>query len=260
MLHQPPGGIDYVGLRFLAQAWLDKLAYRRAALILAASDSLAEELRSSGIPRSQIRVVPPGRDVAPAAAVIDQDLRRGRRAAFLCVANWIERKGIHNLLDAFAMLPDEAGTLHLAGDDNADPRYASRMRERLSQPDLHHRVVVHGPLSIERVAGLYASADVFVLPSLKEPYGTVYGEAMAYGLPVVGWRAGNLPYLSENEREGLIVEPGDVKSLAEAMKRLAYDEALRKKLGEAARQRALARPTWDETAVLFFGAIRDVVG
>jgi len=49
-----------------------------------------------------------------------------------------------------------------------------------------------------------------VLPSLKEPYGTVYGEAMAFGLPVVGWRAGNLPYLAEDEQEGLILAPGDV--------------------------------------------------
>ena len=40
-----------------------------------------------------------------------------------------------------------------------------------------------------------------MLPSWKEPYGTVYGEAMACGLPVVGWRAGNLPYLADDDRE-----------------------------------------------------------
>ena len=58
------------------------------------------------------------------------------------------------------------------------------------------------------MAALYRDADVFVLPSLREPYGTVYGEAMAAGLPVVGWRAGNLPHLAGHGREGLLVEPG----------------------------------------------------
>ena len=77
------------------------------------------------------------------------------------------------------------------------------MRARLSRPDLAGRVVVHGPLAAERVAALYRAADVFVLPSLREPYGTVWGEAMAVGLPVVGWRAGNLPHLAEHGREGL---------------------------------------------------------
>ena len=49
---------------------------------------------------------------------------------------------------------------------------------------------------------LYRSADVFVLPSYREPYGTVYGEAMAAGLPVVGWRAGNLPNLARARPRG----------------------------------------------------------
>jgi glycosyltransferase involved in cell wall biosynthesis len=99
-----------------------------------------------------------------------------------------------------------------------------------------------------------------VLPSLKEPYGTVLGEAMAYGLPVVGWRAGNLPYLAENEREGLIVEPGDVAGLARAMRRLAEDEPLRQRMGEAARLRANERRTWEQSAELFFATIREAIG
>jgi glycosyltransferase involved in cell wall biosynthesis len=98
-----------------------------------------------------------------------------------------------------------------------------------------------------------------VLPSLKEPYGTVYGEAMAFGLPVVGWRAGNLPYLAEDEREGLLVQPGDIRGLAQALRRLAEDPALRAQLGAAAKHRALSRPTWDEVAALFFGHLREVL-
>ena len=239
MLHQPPGGIDDGPLRTAVQAFLDRLAYRRARRLLVASDSLAEQLIAEGIPRPRVRVVPPGRDVAVPAAPAG-DLRHGRAAAVLCVGNWVARKGVHSLLGAFARLPAEAATLHLVGDDRADPRYTARLRARLRQPDLAGRVIVHGPLPREAVAALYDAADVFVLPSVKEPYGTVYGEAMAAGLPVMGWRAGNLPYLIEDGREGLLCDPGDVEGLARALERLVDDEPLRRQLGEAAPRRALA--------------------
>jgi glycosyltransferase involved in cell wall biosynthesis len=259
MLHQPPGGIDHRPARTAVQAWLDHLAYVRARRLLVASEALAGELEARGIRRELMRVVPPGRDVATTAGPEIEDMRRGRRAAFLCVANWIERKGIRTLLDAFARLPTDVGTLHLVGDASADPSYARTVRDRIQQPDLMDRVVVHGPVPRETVAALYRDADVFVLPSTREPYGTVYGEAMAAGLPVVGWRAGNLPHLAEDGREGLLITPGDIEGLARALQMLGNDEQLRRDLGQAAARRALARPTWEESAALFFRTIREVI-
>ena len=255
-LHQPPGGIDHGRMRRAVQAPLDRLAYGRTALLLVASHALAEQVEAAGLPAGRIRVVPPGRDVAAAPGAPAGDLRRGRRAALLCVANWIERKGILETLEALARLEAGTATLHLAGDDRADPRYAAAVRARLSRPDLAGRVVVHGPLPIERVAAMYQAADVFVLPSLREPYGTVWGEAMAAALPVVGWRAGNLPNLA-GDREALLVPPGDVEGLARALALLATDEPLRRRMGEAARLRASQRPTWRESAGRFFEALRE---
>ena len=245
------------------QAPLARLAYRRARLLIAASDSLAEQLSAQGIERDRIRVVPPGRDVAghgdasPTSA--PPDLRRGRRAAFLCVGNWVERKGILELLESFAGLPEGSATLHLAGDQTTDPRYGARVRARIHRADLADRVVAHGPLSMEQVRGLYQAADAFVLPSFKEPYGTVYGEAMAEGLPVVGWRAGNLPYLADDGKEGLLLSPGDVDGLTRALRRLAEDEPLRRRLARASRRRAAGRPTWEESAAMFFDCIREAL-
>jgi glycosyltransferase involved in cell wall biosynthesis len=259
VLHQPPGGIDHGAVRESVQARLDRLALRRADLLIAASDHLAENLGEAGFPSSRIRVVPPGRDVAPPPEGPRPDLRRGRRVAFLTVANWLPRKGILELLEAFARLPADAGTLHLAGDESADARYAAHVRARLAETDLVGRVVGHGSLALEDVAALYRAADVFVLPASREPYGTVWGEAMAFGLPVVGWRAGNLPYLAQDGSEGLLVEPGDVDALGQALMRLALDGDLRARLGAAAERRALERPTWDASAELFFAAIREVV-
>jgi glycosyltransferase involved in cell wall biosynthesis len=258
-LHQPPGGIDHRPLRRGVQAPLDRLAYRHTRMLLVASAALGDELAAQGYPRERIRVVPPGRDLPAGATGSPVDLRQGCRAALLCVANWVERKGILELLDAVARLPAGLAILHLVGDDHADPRYAARVRARLARPDLAGRVVVHGPQPADRVAALYRWADVFVLPSLREPYGTVWGEAMAAGLPVAGWRAGNLPHLAEDGREGLLASPGDVDTLSWALARLASDEALRRSMGAAAGRRAAARPTWAQSAALFFAALREVV-
>ncbi|MGH2928761.1 MAG: glycosyltransferase [Solirubrobacteraceae bacterium] len=80
------------------------------------------------------------------------------------------------------------------------------------------------------------------------------------GLPVVGWRAGNLHFLADDGREGLLLAPGDVPGLASALLTLALDEGLRRRLGGAARARALQRPTWRETGQLFFDALRAALG
>jgi glycosyltransferase involved in cell wall biosynthesis len=258
-LHQPPGGIGHGRIRTAAQAPLDRLAYSRARVLIAASEHLAGQLRAEGIAAERIRVVPPGRDVAPAPAGSAGDLRRGRRTAFLCVANWLKHKGVLELLDAFAALPPDIATLHLAGDERAEPDYAARILERLARADLAGRVVRHGAVSRGTVAALYAGADAFVLPAFRESYGTVWGEAMAAGLPVVGWNAGNLPHLLGDHQEGLMAAPGDVAALSRALLELGTDEELRGRLGRAARERALARPTWEQSAAAYFAAIRSAL-
>jgi glycosyltransferase involved in cell wall biosynthesis len=267
MLHQPPGGMDSGAAARWLRAPFDRWAYRRAELLMVASDWLAEQLVAAGIPRSRLVVVPPGKDPAPAAdQASDRDcwattgeLRRHRRMAALCVANWLPRKGILELLEAVARLPDEMVTLHLVGETSTPGPYAGRIRRRLRDPDLSRRVTVHGLIPADAVAAMYRSVDAFVLPSFEEPYGTVWGEAMAAGLPVVGWHAGNLPYLADHERDGLLAPVGDVAALSQALERLALDPALRDAMGRAARERASARPTWDETAERFFTAVAGVL-
>jgi glycosyltransferase involved in cell wall biosynthesis len=260
IVHQPPGGIGNTRFRTKVQAALDGAAYRRTGLIMAASATLGTELAERGVPDRKIRVIPPGRDVADRGPGPLPDLRAGRRVALLCVGSWFPAKGITDLLDAVVRLPSDLLTLHLVGDDRVDARYGLRVRRRLRTSSLRDRVVVHGPISAREVARLYAAADAFVLPSAKESYGTVYGEALAAGLPVVGWDAGNLPHLATDGVEGFVVPPGDIEGLATALGIISSDDAMRARMSSAAATRASALPTWEDTSRAFFGALRELLG
>lgn len=258
MLHQPPGGIDHGPLRRRTQAALDLRGYRGVRRYLAASRSIVDELLHRGIPEGAVRLIPPGTQPPAAPATPHEDLRRGRAMAVLNVGNWLPRKGLADLLTAVAAVPQQDVTLHLVGDTAVDPAYRRRIQDRLRQPDLNDRVVVHGPVTRERVASLYAAADVFALPSYREPYGTAYAEAMAAGLPVLGWRAGNLPHLARHDVEGLMFAPGDVAGLTAALHRLSTEPDERQRLARNAQVRAHSLPTWEQTAKILFTELRAV--
>lgn len=255
IIHQSPGGVGHGPIRSVIQRNLDLVAYRRCSRIMVASETLIDELVKQGIEPGRIVFVAPGRDVASTknAAL---DLRRGRKAAALCVANWSEHKGIVELLHAFTLVPESLCTLHLVGDEEVDRRYTVRVKRLLALGDLAERVVRHGPLPPDEVEAMYRAADFFILPSRREAYGTVYGEAMAAGLPVVGWNLGNLAHLARHERDGFVLEPADVAGLAEAIAKLSEKGELRNRMSNSARERADSFPTWSESADLFFGELR----
>ena len=94
--------------------------------------------------------------------------------------------------------------------------------------------------------GLYARAAVVVCPSRSEGFGLVCAEAMAHGRAVVATRVGGLDLVRDGET-GLLVEPGDRAALRAAIDRLLADPALRRRLGEAARNHVAYYCGWDES-------------
>jgi glycosyltransferase involved in cell wall biosynthesis len=107
-----------------------------------------------------------------------------------------------------------------------------------------------GFLPRERLAALYASADLCVLPSPTETCGLVALEAMASGLPVVGADAGGLRESVVAGETGLLVPPGDAAAFAAAIEALVTDPERRLRLAAAARERAVARDSAHEDAEL----------
>jgi glycosyltransferase involved in cell wall biosynthesis len=255
MVHQRAGGAAGPPAWRAVKRHLDQAVYRRCRTVIAASDTLGRSLLDERVVApSRLVVIEPGCDLPPATP--PGDMRCGRRTAVLSVANWYPDKGVLDLLEAVAALPVDAATLHLAGRDDVDPAYTARVRARLAAPDLAGRVVVHGTVDLPTVAGLYAGADVFALATFVEGYATVFAEALASGLPVVGWRLPFLEHFVRDGVEGRLAEPGDMAALRRALADVVLDDASRRRLAQAAARRGSALPTWHDTAKRFFAALR----
>jgi glycosyltransferase involved in cell wall biosynthesis len=84
-------------------------------------------------------------------------------------------------------------------------------------------------------ARAYSAADVFVIPSLQEAFGQTALEAMACGVPAVGFRVGGIPDMVMSGKNGLLAPPRDVDALRDAIAQLLADDAARLAMGAAAR-------------------------
>lgn len=108
-------------------------------------------------------------------------------------------------------------------------------------------LTLHESVSDEGLLQLYANCDLLVLPSRNEGWGLSLMEAMACSKPVVATRVGGVPELVTNGVEGLLVEPGDVRGLSEAINSLLSDRRARKRMGRAGKARVKTF-SWNATA------------
>ena len=100
----------------------------------------------------------------------------------------------------------------------------------------------------DQLIELYRRARVLCLPSRYEPWGYTLGEAMAYGVPCVASAVESIPYILGDGEAGLLVPPGDVEALADALFRLLTDDELARRTGAEGRTRIERELTWDRVA------------
>jgi glycosyltransferase involved in cell wall biosynthesis len=151
---------------------------------------------------------------------------------FIYVGRLWHGKGVAILLDAYRELVRDSldVSLVLAGDGVDE----DELRRRAS--DLP-RVTFAGFREGRELAAWYSASDVFVFPTLGDPFGLVVEEAMACGLPVISSRsAGEITFRIDHGRSGLLVPPADVEALAVAMRQLAETPARRAQLAAAANE------------------------
>ncbi len=158
------------------------------------------------------------------------------RVLILTVANLTPIKDHAGLLEAVATLsPAQRARLQLRFVGEGPMR--AQLQQKIDALGLADMVDLAG--TSDRVAAEMAAADVFVLPSVLEGMSNAILEAMASGLPVVARAVGGNPELVVHEETGFLCAIDDLTGLAHAVDRLAEDQALRERMGKAARDRVM---------------------
>jgi len=227
--------------------WLKKALVKRifslAKAVLVSSSGGVEYLKSLGFPAGRIVLAPSAVDNTwwmAKAAKVDRDAVRSAwdipvegSVAFFC-AKLQPWKGAMDMLEAFARAKVPHSYLALAGDG---PERAN-LERRADELGIADRVRFLGFLNQSQLPSAYCASDLFVLPSLFEPFGLVVNEAMLCGLPVVvSDRVGARFDLVCPGENGYVFPAGDVEALAAIFKDVLPDAAKRTRMGAAARKR-----------------------
>lgn len=223
---------------------------RSADLVACVSDEVADEVKKRGVAPERILVTPNGVDVevftpdVPGSAVRDRH-SLGDRFVLGWIGSFHRFHGLELAIDAVAELDDSADlTLMLVGDglDRA------RIEEHARRAGLSN-VVFTGTIEHADIPQYIAAMDA-ALVSSDDPDAFHYSplklkEYMACGKPVIGPRLGELRQTISDGEDGILVEPGDVASLAAAIRRLQADPAMRAQMGTAARNRMVQEGSWE---------------
>ncbi|MCW2714696.1 MAG: glycosyl transferase, group 1 [Frankiales bacterium] len=235
------------GLGFFARGL--EIARRDADLVLVPSEAVRVECLAAGFSPERLRVVPHGVDVA---AATDADVARVRAAYqldgpyVLWTGTREPRKNLSGLLSAFSQLEADAD-LVVVGPEGWGEDLGSRLA---ATP----RVRVTGFVPDADRDALYAGAELFLFPSLREGFGLPVLEAMAQGTPVVTSAGTAMAEFAV----GALVEPTDSGAIARAVDELLADDARRASLGQQARSRA-GSMTWRRAAETTLAAYRELL-
>lgn len=209
--------------------------HNRTLCTMVPTDALRRELAAEGFHRLEVvtrgvdtRQFDPARRSAALRGSwgVDEDT-----LVVACVGRLAREKNLELLLQAFRAIERRVPTARLllvgSGPMEEELRSAS--------PGAIFAGQRHG----EDLAAHYASADLFLFPSLTETFGNVTTEAMASGLPVVAFDYAAAAQLIADGEQGVRVPLGDSRAFVEAAVALAFDPERRHRLAHAARQRAL---------------------
>lgn len=254
----------YVRAVGLIQRVCERLCFRanRAATFVCVSEGVAEEMRehfppladrvvaihngvdtgafSPGTRAGEARALRERLGVAPERRVLERDAEkapRGRLVLAFVGGDW-GHKGLRTVIEALARAPE--WDLVVAGRGLVAPY--QQLADSLGVGEAVHWLGVVRDMPV-----VYELADAFVLASGYETFSLVTFEAAASGLPIVATPVNGVRELIEDGRNGFLVAP-DPGAIAERLRQLAADPALRERLGAAARQSALDF-SWGEMVV-----------
>ena len=211
---------------------LQKLILKRAAdsyIVPSAFD--LETLINLGIPAERATVIPNCIDVKKFHPAEEGKIKN----LLLFVGRIHQKKGLDTLLNALRYLKTTVKLVIIG-----PPSQQWFLKEVISLIDeinrkTPHKVVYLGIQKIEEIIKWYQRAQIFVCPSLSEPFGIVNLEAMACSTPVVATRVGGIPEVVKDCDTGIIVPPNNAAKLAESIQHLLDNERFARKLGRQGR-------------------------
>lgn len=237
----------------LVRAWLHRF-HRRTSSTMAPTRELVNRLERAGIPDARLL----GRGVDTTLfdpAHRDAELRRTWGASehspvVLYVGRLAPEKNLALASRAFAAIAaaNPLARMVWVGDGPS--------RVELERQSPNH--VFAGTRNGVELARHYASADVFLFPSLTETYGNVVPEAMASGLGVVSYHTAAAQELITSEHDGLTAAPHDESAFVAAAQRMARERDLLARCRSAARQRVLPI-TWNAVVADFEASLRRAI-
>jgi phosphatidylinositol alpha-1,6-mannosyltransferase len=232
--------------------------YPAAACVRAAGRAVPHLVIPPGVDPQRFRPI----DAAARAAVRVKYRIDPGRPLVLGLSRLVPRKGFDVLIRALAQL-DDSVQLAIAG-TGRDER---RLMDLAVSHQVHPRVRFLGRLPQADIAPLYASADVFSMLCRDrwggleaEGFGIVFVEAAACGVPSVAGRSGGSHEAVVDGETGFVVPPRDVGAVSDALARLLGDDALRSRLGSAARERAVTGLSYDVLAARLLPLSRGDLG
>jgi glycosyltransferase involved in cell wall biosynthesis len=228
---------------------LERLLHRRTAALIGNSAAVVEQLAAETGDRQKLALIHNGIQLAAPIAASERRLLRSAlqipndALTIAVVANLIAYKGHGDFIAALALIKDSLPApwrlLAIGRDDGV----GADLKRQVESANISDNMMWLGERS--DVGALLAASDIFVLPSHQEGFSNALLEAMAASLPAIATAVGgNLDAVTDDET-GLLVRPNDPNALAAALIRLAGDPALRRRLGDAARQRVQQRFSLD---------------
>jgi glycosyltransferase involved in cell wall biosynthesis len=204
-------------------------------------------------PFQSIDVIPNGIDANIFYAPI-LPKKPGRSFRMICVSRLIKRKGIEHILQAIYELGDDNLRLLIVGSGN----YEQHLKKRCSELGLNRTVAFYGYCNHNRLSRLFSESDVFILIPRSEAFGNVFAEAMVSGLPIIGSTLGGIPDLI-SEENGILVEPGNVGKIKQAIVTMKDSSNLRRIMGEANRNKILTHYNWKRIAKKYVEVYKSAV-
>jgi glycosyltransferase involved in cell wall biosynthesis len=259
-------GLPRTGLRRLLRRLLIGAFYRRFDAVLAIGSANADFHRAMGVPGRCIFPVPYAVDNRRfiAGSRLSAAERRTMRASLgvgderpivLFAGKFQARKRPDDLLRAAGLLNEEGVPFQLAmvGSGEMEPRLRAMARD-LGLAN----ICFTGFVNQSALPRYYGACDVFVLPSIDEPWGLAINEAMCAGLPIVASsEIGCTPDLVRDGLNGRVFPAGDIAALADALRSPIADAGLRERMGQASRD-LVARWSYDECEAGLWAALAAV--